>query len=246
VLIDDGAIEGVVRTVESARLVIEIVRPARAKLRAEKGINVPDSPLSIRAFTDEDREILRCVAQLADMVALSYVTDAQDVVRLQRALDHLGATDVCLVMKIELAAAFHNLPNLLLEALKHPPSAVMVARGDLAVEVGFERLAELQEEILWLAEAAHTPVIWATQVLESAAKLGMPSRAEITDAAWSGRAECVMLNKGPHIVETVRLLDDILTRMQGHQHKRTPTLRQLAVAGEAGSFRAPGESKEPS
>jgi pyruvate kinase len=238
VLIDDGEIEGIARTVESARLIIEIVRPKRATLRAEKGINLPDSQLSIRAFTEEDFEILSGVAHDADMVALSYVATAQDVDRFHRALDDVGAVGVCAVLKIELAAAFHNLPDLLLEALQHPPAAVMVARGDLAAEVGFERLAELQEEILWLAEAAHMPVIWATQVLESAAKLGMPSRAEITDAAWSGRAECVMLNKGPHIVETVRLLGDILTRMQGHQHKRTPTLRRLSVAGEAGSSRA--------
>ena len=76
---------------------------------------------------------------------------------------------------------------------------VMIARGDLAVECGYERLAEVQEEMLWFCEAAHIPVIWATQVLESLAKKGMPSRAEITDAAMGERAECVMLNKGPHI-----------------------------------------------
>ena len=59
-------------------------------------------------------------------------------------------------------------------------------------------MAEVQEEILWICEAAHVPVIWATQVLETLAKEGMPSRAEITDAAMGHRAECVMLNKGPH------------------------------------------------
>ena len=103
----------------------------------------------------------------------------------------------------------------------------MIARGDLAVECGYERLAEVQEEILWLCEAAHMPVIWATQVLEGVAKRGQPSRAEITDAAMSERAECVMLNKGPHIVGAVRVLDDILRRMQGHQHKKTSLLRTL-------------------
>jgi nitrogen regulatory protein PII len=95
----------------------------------------------------------------------------------------------------------------------------MIARGDLAVECGYERLAEIQEEILWMAEASHTPVIWATQVLESLAKSGIPSRAEITDAAMGERAECVMLNKGPYILEAVRALDNILTRMQDHQRK---------------------------
>ena len=62
-------------------------------------------------------------------------------------------------------------------------------------QVGWHRLAELQEEILWLSQAAHVPVIWATQVLESLSKLGIPSRAEVSDAVMAGRAECVMLNK---------------------------------------------------
>lgn len=81
-----------------------------------------------------------------------------------------------------------------------------------------------------MAEASHTPVIWATQVLEHLAKDGIPSRAEITDAAMGERAECVMLNKGPHIVRAVRSLDDILTRMRHHQDKKSSRLRPLSVA----------------
>jgi pyruvate kinase len=107
---------------------------------------------------------------------------------------------------------------------------VMIARGDLAVECGFERMAEVQEEILWICEAAHAPVIWATQVLESLAKTGMPSRAEVTDAAMSERAECVMLNKGPFIREAVMTLDNILRRMQAHQAKKQAMLRPLRLA----------------
>ena len=73
------------------------------------------------------------------------------------------------------------------------------------------------------------PVIWATQVLESLAKTGYPSRAEVTDAAMGERAECVMLNKGPHVAEAVRTLDNILRRMQDHQIKKTSMMRQLHV-----------------
>jgi pyruvate kinase len=113
--------------------------------------------------------------------------------------------------------------------MKAPRSGVMIARGDLAVECGFERLAEVQEEILWLCEAAHVPAIWATQVLESLAKDGQPSRAEITDAAMSHRAECVMLNKGPYILEAIHMLDGILRRMHGHQTKKSPALRKLQL-----------------
>jgi pyruvate kinase len=106
----------------------------------------------------------------------------------------------------------------------------MVARGDLAVEVGFERLSEVQEEILWLCEAAHVPVIWATQMMEGLAKRGSPSRAEVTDAAMSSRAECAMLNKGPNIVETVAFLREVLRRMDTHQYKRKAMLRKLRVS----------------
>ena len=134
------------------------------------------------------------------------------------------------MLKIETRKAFEELPSLLLAAMSSPSAGVMIARGDLAIECGYERLAEVQEEILWMAEASHTPVIWATQVLDNLAKTGIPSRAEITDAAMSARAECVMLNKGPYIVDAVRVLDDILTRMQTHQHKKTSMLRDLRVA----------------
>jgi pyruvate kinase len=90
-------------------------------------------------------------------------------------------------------------------------------------------MAEVQEEILWLCEAAHVPVIWATQVLETLAKEGQPSRAEVTDAAMAHRAECVMLNKGPYIVQAVKVLDDIIRRMRGHQAKKQSMMRELSL-----------------
>jgi pyruvate kinase len=74
------------------------------------------------------------------------------------------------------------------------------------------------------------PVVWAIHVLESPAKTGLASRAEITDAAMGRRAECVMLNKGPYMVSAVRVLDDILRRMQAHQSKKRSMLRELRLA----------------
>jgi pyruvate kinase len=103
----------------------------------------------------------------------------------------------------------------------------MIARGDLAVEIGYERLAEIQEEILWLCEAAHVPVIWATQVLEGLVKRGRPTRAEISDAALSQRAECVMLNKGPFLLQALAVLDNVVARMRHHQRKKTAQYRAL-------------------
>jgi pyruvate kinase len=98
------------------------------------------------------------------------------------------------------------------------------------VELGFERVAEVQEELLWMCEAAHLPDIWATQVLETSAKTGLATRSEITDAAMSVRAECVMLNKGPYIVQTVSSLSNILLRMAQHQNKKMTSHRDLHIA----------------
>jgi len=128
------------------------------------------------------------------------------------------------ILKIENRVAFECLPELLMTAAKRGRIAVMVARGDLGVEIGFERLAEVQEEILWLTEAAYLPVIWATQVLESLAKDGLPSRAEVTDAAMSIRSECVMLNKGPHVGEAIRFLTDVSRWMGRHATKTLPRI----------------------
>ena len=85
----------------------------------------------------------------------------------------------------------------------------------------------MQEEILWLCEAAHLPVIWATEVLDQLARTGQPSRAEVSDAAMAQQAECVMLNKGPHILEGIDTLIDVICRMQAHQSKKTSRLRAL-------------------
>ena len=140
------------------------------------------------------------------------------------------AHGLAIVAKIETCQAIEHLPEIIVQAASWQPFGIMIARGDLAVEVGYRRLSELQEEILWICEAAHVPVIWATQVLENMVKTGIPSRAEITDAAMGERAECVMLNKGPYIVEAVASLADILARMQQHQYKKAPQLRALNIA----------------
>jgi pyruvate kinase len=232
ILFDDGKIRGVIRGVAADRLRVEILAVAggTGKLRAEKGINLPETELDLPALTAKDADDLAFVAKHADMVALSFVQRPEDIGGLLAELGRLNASRVGLVLKIETQTAFNRLPMLLLAAMRNPPVAVMVARGDLGVEVGFERLAEVQEEILWLCEAAHVPVIWATQVLESLAKGGMPSRAEVTDAAMGSRAECVMLNKGRYIRETLRFLIDVLGRMEAHQHKKSSRLRKLRVS----------------
>ncbi|MDP2805039.1 MAG: pyruvate kinase [Gallionellaceae bacterium] len=229
---DDGKIGGRILSNNGKRIEIEITQasPKGSKLTSGKGINLPLTDLHIPALTAEDIENLSTLAPYIDLIGLSFVRTPRDVQLLHRILDEKKINDLGVVIKIETVQAFENLPMILLTALRRPPVGIMVARGDLAVEIGFERLAEVQEEILWLCEAAHIPVIWATQVLESMAKDGMPSRAEVSDAALSIRAECVMLNKGPYMVETIRFLAGVLERMSGHQIKRSPTMRRLSIS----------------
>ena len=229
---DDGKIGGRIVDNDGRRLTVEVVHaaPQGSKLRPEKGINLPETELAIPALTDADRENLRVLAPHVDVIGMSFVRSADDVLDLQAELEAMGVAQMGTVLKIETRQAFENLPQILLAALRQPPVGIMVARGDLAVEIGFERLAEVQEEILWLAEAAHVPVIWATQVLDTMARRGVPTRAEVSDAAKGIRAECVMLNKGPHIVEAVRFLGGVLDRMSDHQAKHSPMMRRLAVS----------------
>nr|WP_245831427.1 pyruvate kinase [Mycobacterium terramassiliense] len=226
---DDGKIGGRVLSVDCDVLTVRIDHPAQgqAHLKAGKGVNMPDTDLPISAITDRDVADLSAVVELADLVDMSFVRTPADVGRLLGELDRLGGDHLGIVLKIENRRAFEQLPKLLLTAMRRPRVGVMIARGDLAVECGYERMAELQEEILWLSEAAHLPVIWATQVLEQLAKTGLPSRAEISDAAMSERAECVMLNKGPYLNDAVTLLDNIMRRMAEHYYKKNALLRPL-------------------
>jgi pyruvate kinase len=232
VYFDDGKIGARVTSVEPAGVTLRIVeaRESGERLASEKGINFPDSRLGVSALTLKDVADLKFVVEHADLVGCSFVRSARDIRVLQRHLRRVGGEKRGLVVKIETQQAFDQLPSLLLAAMGSPVAGIMIARGDLAIECGFERLAELQEEILWLCEAAHLPVIWATQVLDTLAKKGLASRAEITDAAMAVRAECVMLNKGPYILNTIRALDDILRRMQEHQSKKKTLLRKLKLA----------------
>ncbi len=232
---DDGKIGGVIESVDpdALRVRITVAKANGDKLRADKGINLPESRLRLPALTEKDLADLAFVVGHADLVGFSFVRRPEDAGALQAELRRLNAPHIGIMLKIETRAAFEQLPLILLEALRGQGVGVMIARGDLAVECGWERLAEAQEEILWVCEAAHIPVVWATQVLETLAKKGVPSRAEITDAAMGERAECVMLNKGPHLVQAVRVLDDILCRMEAHQSKKSARLRRLRLSAIA-------------
>ncbi|WP_051253973.1 pyruvate kinase [Arenibacter latericius] len=230
VFFDDGTFEAKVETLKNDTAIIKIKKAHKKKLRKGKGINLPDTNLNLPSLTPEDLDLLPFVTKHADMIGYSFVRTADDVSLLYKELEKLGDKETGVIFKIENSTAFDNLPAILFRAMQRPKIGVMIARGDLAVEIGFERISEVQNEILWLCEAAQIPVIWATQVLDTMAKKGMATRAEISDATISAQAECVMLNKGPFIVEATKTLKNVLGRMEAHSQKSKNTLRALKVA----------------
>jgi len=234
VLFNEGRIGARVEhaTPDRAQLRVVHARAKGEKFRSGMALNFPDTDLHISPLTEKDLADLDFVVRHADLVGYSFVQKPEDVSGLLGELDARRARfkrkgKLGIVAKIETARAVGNLPEIIVRAAGRGPFGVMIARGDLAVEVGYLRMAELQEEILWVCEAAHVPVIWATQVLETLAKKGVPTRAEISDAAMAEHAEGVMLNKGPFILEAVKALDSVLTRMAAHHHKKTAVLRAL-------------------
>jgi pyruvate kinase len=229
VFIDDGQIGAEVERLDGdgAWLRITRARPEGDKIRPAKGLNFPDSDIALPALSEKDLLDLDFVARETDIVGYSFVQSAADMDRLADELEARGAGNLGRIAKIETRRAVANLPEIVVHGAARAPFGLMIARGDLAVEIGWSRLAEIQEEILWLAEAAHVPVVWATQVFEQLIKENLPSRAEMTDAAMSERAECVMLNKGPFVLDAIAMLDDIARRMRAHQHKKSARLRAL-------------------
>jgi len=231
VYFNDGKIAGIVKEIHADHLIIEITNAKKkgGKLKADKGINFPNSNLGLSGLTQKDKKDLIFVAKHADTVNFSFVNNKQDVEEL---LDELNKLKVSMgiILKIETKEAYKNLPSILLTAMENYPIGVMIARGDLAIETGWKNFAIIQEEILQLCDAAHIPDIWATQVLENLAKKGIPTRAEMTDAAMAQRADCVMLNKGPYIEKAVRMLDKVIRKMQRIQKKKMTILPKLEFA----------------
>jgi pyruvate kinase len=211
---------------------IRIIRiySKKQRIKAEKGINFPDTKLQIPSLTEFDKRCLPFICEHADLLGYSFVKTPADMVQLRSAIEGTGDKRPHIIIKIETLSSVENLPSLLLEGMKDAAFGVMIARGDLAVEIGFERMGEIQDEILWICEAAHIPVIWATQVLENLHKSGMATRSEITDAGHAAMAECIAINKGKHTIEVMNSLKDIIQRASSHRIKKRFTFRPLKIA----------------
>jgi pyruvate kinase len=229
VYIDDGKVSSIVRSSTDEYLELEILSPSdtTAKIKPEKGLNFPDSNLNLPALTSEDVDNLNFIVKNATAAGLSFVHSPDDIKNLHEKLFSIEKPDFGIIAKVETSDAVTNLAKVLLAGLDLPNFGILIARGDLAVEMGFENLPSIQEDILCMCEAAHIPVILATQVLETMAKSGLPTRAEMIDAAFGQRAECVMLNKGKHILEAVKMLSLILESEERRHLKKRQLFRDF-------------------
>ena len=231
VLFDDGLIETRVTSNINGIATLKVIRISRKKprLKSKKGINFPDTELDLPALTENDRSHIPFICQHADLLGYSFVRNAGAVMELQKILAPLQKKPR-IILKIETPQAVKNFPSLLIQGMQEEVFGVMIARGDLAVEIGFERMSEIQDEIVWFCEAAHVPVIWATQVLETLNKSGIATRAEVTDASHAAMAECVMINKGDYVIDVIKTLTDILQRSGTHHAKKRYTFRPMQIA----------------
>jgi pyruvate kinase len=229
VWIDDGKLGAIVEVVtgQGALLRVTVAKASGVRIQSDKGINFPEAEFNLPPLTQKDLTDLDFVCEHADLVGFSFIETLADMEHLMSELAKRKASELPIIAKIETNRAVKNLPDIILGTIGRHNLGIMIARGDLAVELGSARLAEIQEELLWLCEAAHVPVIWATQVLESIAKKGIRSRPEFTDAAMAVRAECVMLNKGPYILDAIEALVNVMVRMHEHQRKKFSRLRAL-------------------
>lgn len=233
VMFDDGELEAVVKKVKEDTATLELIRNSRGskKLNGDRGVNFPDTELELRTLSSFDKKCVSFICENADMIGFSYVKSPAELAALQ-ALVKREKKRAAIIIKIENTEAVDNIPVLILQGMQEEVFGILIARGDLAVEAGFERLSEIQDEILWFAEAAHVPAIWATEVLDNLHKNGIATRAEMTDAAHASMAECVMLNKGDYTLETLETLKDVLTRNLRHRNKKRFNMPVLKIAAK--------------
>ncbi|MGG3564427.1 pyruvate kinase [Neobacillus rhizosphaerae] len=232
IFIDDGKISGIVRYVTEEYIEIEVQSPVGKPYRIKegKGLNLPDSLLSLNvpALTEKDISDLSFITKYADILGVSFVHSPLDLKKLRVELSKYEVPHLGVVAKIETKDAVHHLARIILDGLHFERFGIMIARGDLAVEVGSENLSFVQEEVLAICSAAYVPVILATGVLERITKKGIPSRSEMTDVFFARRANCIMLNKGTYILNALDMLTKVLiideaNRLTSNESKRNLT-----------------------
>ncbi len=223
ILINDGMIRLVVSRVHGDAVHTRVVAGGIASSR--KGVNLPGVDVSAKAMTDKDRIDLKTMCEIGvDWIAMSFVRTAAEVVEVRR-LVHLHGGEMPVIAKLERPEAITNLESIIAES-----DAVMVARGDLGVEIGPERVPAIQKQIITMANQAGKPVITATEMLDSMIRSPRPTRAEASDVAnaiFDG-TDAVMLSgetaAGRFPVEAVNTMARIIevAESTGEHHTRPP------------------------
>lgn len=233
VLFADGALMGTVRGVrpasEAGPAEVDIEMTHGGELKSRKGINLPDTDIKAPALTEKDRaDLITGVKAGADYVALSFVRHAQDIADLRQALEALGRRDLPVIAKIEKPQAVENLDEILARV-----EGLMVARGDLGVEIPFEEVPVAQKDMISKANKAGKLVITATQMLDSMERNPRPTRAEITDVANAiiDGTDAVMLSgetaTGKYPVEAVETMVRIAREVESSAWLPRPELSDL-------------------
>jgi pyruvate kinase len=218
ILLDDGLLELKVVDIKNDEVIAEVIYGGILKDR--KGMNVPNERLQVDCLTEKDLKDLEFgLNENVDYVALSFVRSGKDIRKLRELIDAKNpSTKIC--AKIEMLEAIENL-----EDIVRLSDAVMVARGDLAVEVGQSRLPAMQKQIIHLCNLLNKPVITATQMLDSMVENPRPTRAEITDIANAvlDGSDALMLSaetaSGKYPFKCIRTMHEIIKEVEDNQEK---------------------------
>jgi len=216
ILLDDGKLGLRVEQVQGRELQCRVEEGGL--LSDRKGMNLPNSQLSAAALTAKDRSDVELAVELdVDFLALSFVRSARDVEQLKRLLKRHGS-DIPVVSKIERPEAVQHI-----EAIMEASFGIMIARGDLGIELPAEQVPLIQRDLIAMARQKAVPVIVATQMLESMIHNARPTRAEVTDVAGAAMlsADAAMLSgetaAGRYPLEAVRTMDRVLREVERHQ-----------------------------
>lgn len=234
ILFDDGLLEA--EAIEKDREVLKIKIKVGGILKSNKGINLPYVKVSAPSFTDKDREdLLFGLKQGIDYVALSFVRTAEDVMEVKSLL-HQMKVQVPIVSKIEKPEALDNI-----ESIVNVSDVIMIARGDMGVEVGNHLVPGIQKQMIKLCNDLGKPIITATQMLESMITNSRPTRAEASDVAnaiWDG-TDVVMLSgetaSGKYPIEAIQIMGQIIEEAEKKPAER-PFLRHMDISSVTASI----------
>jgi len=216
ILLDDGNLECRVEYVEGHDIYCKVIYGG--ELKNNKGMNLPDSTITVSSFTEKDKRDVQLAMSLGtDFVALSFVRTAKDVERLKKYMQRTNKV-IAIIAKIEKPEAVSDIDNIIASA-----HGVMIARGDLGIELPAEEVPLIQKQIINKARLYNRPVIVATQMMESMITNARPTRAEVGDVANAAMssADAVMLSAetavGKYPVKAVKIMDKVLREIEAYQ-----------------------------